>query len=198
MATSRSLRCYQEHLEQHKTLPAADQLIFNTEERMSGNGSLMRLCPVPLLLLQSSPAQTAEMARATSLPTHASPLCIGSCALFALYIHHLANSNLPTARERKLAVLSPDFDLMGGVEKPAYLSNPRIEAIRRGESWRGTPREQVRTTGFVIHTLEAALWALHSFNSFEEGMITLLKMGGDVDTVSFRCLSHIGISIHSI
>jgi ADP-ribosyl-[dinitrogen reductase] hydrolase len=151
---------------------------------MSGNGSLMRLCPVPLLFLKSSPLQIAELARATSLPTHASPLCIGSCALFALYIYHLVHSTLPTAKERKLAVLNPDFDLLGGADSPSYLLKPEIEAIRKGDGWRGLNREEIRTSGFVIHTLEAALWALDTFDSFEEGMMVLLKMGKDVDTVS--------------
>jgi ADP-ribosylglycohydrolase len=171
-------------LRKYKKLPDEDELVYNVQENMSGNGSLMRLCPVPLLFLKSSPLQVAEMAKATSLPTHASPLCISSCALFALYIHHLVHSTLPTAKERKLAVLNPDFDLLGGATKPSFHLNEKTEAIRKGDGWRGVDREEVRTSGFVIHTLEAALWALDSFDSFEEGMMALLKMGEDVDTVS--------------
>jgi ADP-ribosyl-[dinitrogen reductase] hydrolase len=181
LATSRSLRFYQKHWDQHKKLP--DELVFNTEDTIASNGSLMRLCPVPLLFIKSSPLQTAEMVKAASLPTHASTLCIGACALFSLYIHHFVHSALPTARERKRAVLSAGFDLLGAAEKPNYLLHPKIEAIRRGANWRGVPREQIRTSGYVIHTMEAALWALDTFDTFEEGIMTLLKMGEDVDTV---------------
>jgi ADP-ribosyl-[dinitrogen reductase] hydrolase len=142
----------------------------------------MRLCPVPLLYTQSSPSEVAAVAFASSLPTHASPLCTGACALFALYIHHLTHSGLPTPAERKYAVLDPDFDLLAGADK-GVLANPAIEAIRQGEGWRGLPRNQIKTSGFVIHTLQAALWALDTFDTFEKGMMALLTMGADVDTV---------------
>jgi ADP-ribosyl-[dinitrogen reductase] hydrolase len=187
IATSQSLRAYTDYLEKFGKLPDEDELVYNTEERMSGNGSLMRLCPVPLLYTQSTPSEVAAMARASSLPTHASPLCTGACALFALYIYHLVRSDLPTPAERKHAVLDPDFDVLEGADK-SVLAHPTIESIRRGGGWRGLPRDQIKTTGFVISTLQAALWALDTFNTFEEGMMALLTMGADVDTVRWTCL----------
>jgi ADP-ribosyl-[dinitrogen reductase] hydrolase len=178
------LRSYAGHLTKFKKLPNVDELVFNTEERTSGNGSLMRLCPVPLIFLHSSPLEVASIARATSLPTHASPLCTGACALFALYIYHLVHSTLPTPAERKQAVFDPNFNLLPNAEGgTGLLDNPTIQRIRRGEGWRGVSRDEIRTSGFVIHTLEAALWALDTFDSFEAGMMALLKMGEDVDTV---------------
>jgi ADP-ribosyl-[dinitrogen reductase] hydrolase len=157
---------------------------------MSGNGSLMRLCPIPLLYVNSAPSEVAAVARASSLPTHASTLCTGACALFALYVHHLIHSTLPTPAERKRAVLDPSFDLLAGANDRNVLANSQIENIRQGKGWRGLTRDEIHTSGFVIHSLQAALWALDTFDTFEEGMMTLLKMGGDVDTVSLVTLSY--------
>jgi ADP-ribosyl-[dinitrogen reductase] hydrolase len=143
----------------------------------------MRLCPAPLFSLASSPTEVARLAAATSLPTHASALCTDACALFALYIYHLVRSPLPTPAERKHAVLDPQFTLIGDDARAAVKRHPVIEAIRLGKGWRGLPSEEIRTSGFVVHTLQAALWALDSFATFEEGMMALLPLGDDVDTV---------------
>jgi ADP-ribosyl-[dinitrogen reductase] hydrolase len=190
MATSTALIAHQSYFKRRGTFADEDELVYNALENMSGNGSLMRLCPAPLLYINSQPWEVADIAQRTSLPTHGSYLCTGSCALFALYIYHFVHSTLPTPAERKQSILSPDFDLLKGTDKPTYLRNPRIEAIRIGEGWRGLPRNKIRTSGFVIHTIQAALWALSTFDTFEQGMLALMEMGEDVDTVSFVTSLH--------
>lgn len=157
LATSRALRSYSGYLLKFKKLPDEDELVYNCEERMSGNGSLMRLGPVPLVFLKQSAAEVARLAKASSLPTHGSSMCKASCELFALYIYHLVHSSLLTPKERKRAVLDPEFDLLAGAGDANTYKDPRIEAIRRGEGWRGLSRDQIRTSGFVVHTLQAAL-----------------------------------------
>jgi ADP-ribosyl-[dinitrogen reductase] hydrolase len=180
-ATSSALNYYLRYLEEHKELPR--DLVQNPEEFMSGNGSLMRLCAAPLFALELPPADAARLAIATSVPTHASPLCTGACALFALYIYHLVRSPLPSPVERKRAVLDPKFALRGDGPRLSELQNPLIRGIRLGNGWRGLPSSKIRTTGFVVHTLQAALWALDTTDTFEAGMLALLPLGDDVDTV---------------
>lgn len=174
ISTDRALGHYGEHLARTGRLPK--DLTFNRDESKSGNGSLMRLCPAPLLSLHLRPSEVAQLARETSLPTHASRQCQDSCALFALYIYHLIHSDLPTPAARKRAVLDPTF-----IDIPLH---PEVDGIRRGYGWRGKKRDEISTSGFVLDTLRAALWALDTFSSFEDGMMQLLGMGSDVDTVS--------------
>ncbi|QIL89517.1 hypothetical protein GNX18_06920 [Microbulbifer sp. SH-1] len=45
-------------------------------------------------------------------------------------------------------------------------------------------RDQIRSSGYVIDTLEAAIWAFHNTNTFEEGAILAANLGGDADTVA--------------
>lgn len=173
IATDRALLSYAEALERTGRLP--NELSFNPEQRNSGNGSLMRLCPAPLLSLHQQPNEVATLARKTSIPTHASQLCQDSCALFALYIYHLVRSDLPTPAARKRAILEPNFINIA--------LHPEVDDIRRGYGWRGKKRDEISTSGFVLDSLRAALWALDTFSSFEEGIMALLSMGSDVDTV---------------
>lgn len=49
-------------------------------------------------------------------------------------------------------------------------------SFKRKESW------QVESNGFVVDTLEAALWAFHRTSSFEEGCRLAVNLGNDADT----------------
>jgi ADP-ribosyl-[dinitrogen reductase] hydrolase len=59
--------------------------------------------------------------------------------------------------------------------------HPEIEEIARGSFKRREPPE-IRGSGFVVRTLEAALWALYKSVSFEEGALLAVNLGEDADT----------------
>ena len=60
-------------------------------------------------------------------------------------------------------------------------------SIRSGDilagGWRGKPRGAIRSSGYVIHTLEAALWCVDQASSFEEALILAVNLADDADTV---------------
>jgi ADP-ribosylglycohydrolase len=43
--------------------------------------------------------------------------------------------------------------------------------------------DDISTSGYVLDTLEAVLWAFFKTESFEEGLVLLVNMGDDADTV---------------
>ena len=49
-------------------------------------------------------------------------------------------------------------------------------------SYKTKIEDQIKSTGYVIHTLEAALWCFHTTNTFEEGAIKAVNLGDDADT----------------
>ena len=51
----------------------------------------------------------------------------------------------------------------------------------------GLTREQIKSTGYVIHSLEAALWCLWKTRSFEESVLEAANLGDDADTVAAIC-----------
>ena len=50
-------------------------------------------------------------------------------------------------------------------------------------NWRDKYEEEVQSTGYVIHTLEAALWCVDSTNSFPNAVLKAVNLGEDADTV---------------
>jgi ADP-ribosyl-[dinitrogen reductase] hydrolase len=51
-----------------------------------------------------------------------------------------------------------------------------------GGSFRGRSQAQVKGDGYVLDTLEAALWAWHTFSTFEQGLVEVINLGEDTDT----------------
>ena len=49
---------------------------------------------------------------------------------------------------------------------------------------RQTPKERVRSTGFVVDTLSTAMWCLVNTESYEEAVLTAVNLGGDTDTIA--------------
>lgn len=149
-------------------------------ERASGNGSIMRLAPVVIAHHAEDAAglaKLAELAARTSLPTHGSPLCTASCAYLALLLAGLIGG-VPWEQ-----VSAPDWEPVA-----AHL-RAWPEPVRRvaAGSWRGLPREEVRSDGFVLSTLEASLWAMEEAAGFDEAVLRAVNLGDDADTTGAVC-----------
>src|SRR6185437_8383710 len=83
-------------------------------EEASGNGSIMRLAPVPIRYAHLYPARTDELSRLageSSLPTHASPQCVSACRYLAVVLAALIQG------EDRDAVLSPDWTALQQLNK---------------------------------------------------------------------------------
>ncbi|MFW5729912.1 MAG: ADP-ribosylglycohydrolase family protein, partial [Spirochaetota bacterium] len=75
-------------------------------DRSSGNGSIMRLAPVPVRYAALFPERIEELARLaaeSSLPTHGSEQCLSACRYFALVLAALV------AGKDRAEVLAPDW-----------------------------------------------------------------------------------------
>ncbi len=140
----------------------------------SGNGSLMRLAPVPIAMAHLHPEQlerVAERGEQSSIPTHASPVCRSACRYLAVLIAALVNG---ADREQSLAPTSPLLARVGPL-------HPSVAAVVRG-SYRHRDPSSISASGYVVHTLEASLWAFHDTASFEEAVLRAVNLGDDADT----------------
>ena len=136
------------------------------DPRAAGNGSLMRLAPVPIRWHRDG-ARAAVEARRQSETTHGAEAAMDGCAYFAgLLVQAIAGND-------KSVVLSPQV----------FEGNPAIKEIAAG-SWRGKQRDEIQSSGYVVHTLEAALWAVDAAESFEQAVLTAANLADDADTVA--------------
>lgn len=154
----------------------------STAEDSSGNGSIMRLAPVPIKFAALFPDQIDELARLaeeSSLTTHASPQCLSACRYFALILAGLISGQ---SREE---VLSPDWEPLWKLRESKPLAGPVVD-VALGSFRRLKPPE-IKGSGYVVKSLEAALWAFHDAVNFEEAVLKAVNLGDDADTTGAVC-----------
>jgi len=152
----------------------------DTSERASGNGSIMRLAPVPIRYAELYPnkiEELSQLAEQSSLPTHASEQCRSACRYLTTVL-----AALICGEDRK-AVFSPDWKPLKTLNgtKPLH---PLIQEVAQG-SFRENPA--IEGSGWVVKSLEAALWAFHDADRFEEAVLKAVNLGDDADTTGAIC-----------
>ena len=151
-------------------------------EYASGNGSIMRLAPVPIRYADLFPdrlEELATLAAESSLPTHASPPCLSACRYFAVVLTGLIHG-----RDRS-EVLAPDWEPLERLKQAAPL-HPEIEQVAAG-SFRERQPPEIQGSGYVVQSLEASLWAFHDAADFREAVLKAVNLGDDTDTTGAVC-----------
>jgi ADP-ribosylglycohydrolase len=149
-----------------------------TDPAKAGNGSLMRLAPVPMIYWKS-PCEAIERAGESSRTTHGAPTAVDACRYYAaLLVGALGGVDKDT-------LLSPRYCPVKGywAEHPLH---PEIAAVAQG-SFKEKDPPQIRGTGYVVQSLEAALWAFDRAPSFREAILLAVNLGDDADTTGAIC-----------
>ena len=148
-----------------------------THEMSAGNGSLMRLAPVPLFFASRRDSDAIAMCAESSVTTHGAPVAVDACRYFgALLVAAL------TGASKEALVGAARYQPNDGYWERSPL-HPVIAEIADGSFRRKEPPE-IRGTGYAAHCLEAALWAFHRSASFEEGCLLAVNLGDDADTTA--------------
>jgi ADP-ribosyl-[dinitrogen reductase] hydrolase len=142
----------------------------STDKFSAGNGSIMRLAPVPIFFADADEA--IRYAAESSRGTHQAPACINACR----YLNGIIWGLLHGATKDE--VLAPFYHPTG---KSWDDMDPDIAKVAAGSFKEKNP-PAIRGTGYVVQSLEAALWAFHRSKSFEEGALMAVNLGEDADT----------------
>ena len=141
----------------------------------AGNGSLMRLAPVPLFFA-SNPEHAIHMSGESSRTTHGATTCIDACRYFGGMIVGAVQG------ESKEELLSPRYSSVAGLWDRQSLC-AEIDEIAAG-SFKSKEAPEIVGSGYVVKSLEAALWAFHKSSTFEEGCLLAVNLGDDADTTA--------------
>jgi ADP-ribosylglycohydrolase len=141
----------------------------------AGNGSLMRLAPMPLFFTNEA-EKAIKYAGESSRTTHGARECVDACRYFAALIIGAIQG------KSKEEILSPLFTPLPGLweEKPLAA---KVAEIAAG-SFKSTRPPQISGSiqGYVIPSLHAALWAFYHTDSFADGALRVVNLGYDADT----------------
>lgn len=138
------------------------------ENDRAGNGSLMRLAPAAIFAAPDA-VESAKLAVQQSGLTHSSRVVSDACDMFATM---LVEAMTGSSKEKVL-----EFRQFSGHQHPA------IVEIARGV-WMDKERDDISSSGYVVSTLEAAIWCVWKSSSFEEALILAANLGEDSDTVA--------------
>ena len=148
-----------------------DPIAGSIDPHSAGNGSIMRLAPVPMFYYPDVAAAIRYSAE-SSRTTHGAPECIDACRLLAGIIC------------RALSAASKEDVLFG--EGSSFQGEPKITAIARGE-YRSKSISQLRGSGYVVESLDAALWCFLHTDTFETAILKAANLGDDADTTAAIC-----------
>lgn len=136
----------------------------------AGNGALMRCAPVALFCLDSLD-QLFEVSRASARVTHHDPKAQSSCAILNAWIQAAICRGIRDGRAEAIALLNE-------TERPVWHRLEQIEAYKE---------DDIKSSGYTVHTLEAAAWSFLTTESYEEAVIQAANLGDDADTVAAVC-----------
>jgi ADP-ribosylglycohydrolase len=158
-----------------KFLSYGDPYAGSDHPHSAGNGSLMRLAPVPMFWAYD-PLAAIERSAESSRTTHGTLTCVDACRYMGgLIVGALAGASNPDLLSDRYAPPGAE-----GVWDDGPLC-PEIDAIAAGSFKEKSP-PAIRGKGYVVDCLEAALWAFHTTNSFEAGALAAVNLGDDADT----------------
>ncbi|CAF3379119.1 unnamed protein product [Rotaria sp. Silwood2] len=153
--------------------------VYCSEIGVAGNGALMRLAPVPLFFYRH-PVDAVEFSGFSGAITHGDPKAYDACRYYgALIVAALRGEN-------KTQLLDNNFYL----NHISWFNNKplteEIMNVAQGSYKKpGGYADGIRGKGYIVSSLEAALWAFcYDENSFEKGVLDVINLGDDTDTTA--------------
>lgn len=139
----------------------------------AGNGSLMRLSPVPIFY-HDDPEAAIHWSGMSSQTTHRAPQAIAACRYFAgLLIGAFQGKSKEELLSSKYAPIPGYWD-----ENPLVLA---VAGVAKG-SFKDRQPPEIVGSGYVVDTLEAVLWAFYHTDNFRDGALKVVNLGDDADT----------------
>lgn len=145
---------------------SGDPIAGSVDPYSAGNGSLMRLAPVAIRYFDNR-AKLKDAAALQSRTTHAAPEAVDACVAFAELL----------------------ADAIAGARKSEILNCRHVDGAQGmaqilAGSWRGKARAAIKSSGYVLHSLEAAIWSTGRTAKFEDAVLLAANLGDDADTTA--------------
>lgn len=141
-----------------------------TDSQYSGNGSLMRIAPIALFYCNHD--LLLEYAKLSSQTTHASRECLQSCQYFVQLLNGALNGMSKKQLLRFSGSLKNQYDCLQHITAGQFVDKQVHE---------------ICSSGYVIESLEAALWAFWQHDNFADSLLMAANLGDDADTTAAIC-----------
>lgn len=154
------------------------ELAGGMEERDNGNGALMRIAPL-LFEIHGLPARERfDATRRVCALTHGHVRSAIACHIYLDFARLLlAGTDKFAAYQQVKSAMPTLLDALGIVpEERRHFDRTLLSDIHRLQA------EEIQSSGYVIHTLEASIWCLLRTDSYAEAVLLAVNLGDDTDT----------------
>ena len=143
----------------------------------NGNGSLMRMLPIALYCHYNNlkDDEVLNVVRKSSSITHAHDVSVLGCFIYVLYVMFLLNGKDKYASYNMIKCY--DYSLYFDPDIVEYynrLLKTNIAKLRV---------DDLKSEGYIVYSLETALWVILNCSSFAESIVGAINLGGDTDTI---------------
>lgn len=153
-------------------------------EFSNGNGSLMRISPLIFYCYYKNMnnEEIYECVKTVSSITHKHEISVMGCYIYVLF-------GIELLKEHSLLEA---YNVIKNIDYRFFSENckSRYDRIINGEIYRCS-MDEIRSTGYVVDTLEATLWCLRNTDNFNDAVIKAINLGDDTDTVG-ACVGALG------
>ncbi len=154
----------------------------------NGNGSLMRILPISFYIYAKYGKKSylhGDIVRNVSKLTHAHPISQFACEFYCNMIYQMLEN--PELSKKK--VFQNAKDVMLKIWKAPKLKNDKVELKNAFDRLYDSdfcigPDEEIQSSGFVVHSLEAAIWCFLNTNNYCDCTLKAVNLGEDTDTIA--------------
>ncbi|MDO5575676.1 MAG: ADP-ribosylglycohydrolase family protein [Fibrobacter sp.] len=144
----------------------------------NGNGSLMRMLPLALYFHDENIEDFMKRVHDVSSITHSHPRTLIGCGLFSLLVQELIkNDNKEEALRSAISKTLEYYNRFDEYKKELchYMRIFSLELLSLGE-------EEIPSSGYIVETLEAAIWCFMKNSSTYKILDTAINLGLETDT----------------
>lgn len=158
----------------------------STSINENGNGSLMRILPVALYayLKNLDDISIRKLTNEVSSLTHAHEVSRLGCYIYVQFIICLLKGYTKEEAYKHIQYLDYSAYDMHSLKLYTRILDEQIEVQRL---------DQIKSTGYIVDTLESAIWIFMNAQHYKEAIIASTNIGGDTDTIGAIVGSMAGI-----
>ena len=147
-----------------------------TDINSNGNGSLMRILPVAYYAIENhlKDFEVLEIVKKLSSITHAHDISIMGCYIYTRLVMFLLNGKDKYSAYSMTKCV--DYTMFSEEAQSAY------ERLLKDDITKSKMKD-IKSTGYIVDTLEACIWVLLNTENFKESIIGAINLGDDTDTV---------------
>jgi ADP-ribosylglycohydrolase len=144
----------------------------------NGNGSLMRIAPLVFLTVDKPEAERFALTKAVSSITHAHSWSVAACFIYLEYLR-----NLFLGMDKNAAYTDLQEQIYAGIPYFDAGTISRFHRILEADIC-SLPEAEIKSGGFVIDTLEAAMWCFLITDNYKDAVLKAVNLGEDTDTTA--------------